>query len=397
MKVPREPSDKADALGPILGTNQSGMRALNERLVLTMIRQNGALAKSEIARMTGLTPQTVSVIIRALEQDGLLLKGDPQRGRVGQPSVPIRLNPEGAYVLGLLIDRRSADMVLTDFKGAIQARRRITFTAPDFEDVLRFARHAVTELRALVPPAGQARVAGLGIAMPFRVWDWATTPTAMQAWRDRDFRADLALASDLPVFLQNDASAACGAELVFGTGTQAQDFLYFYVGHFIGGGLVLNGGLFDGPTGNAAALGSLSVLDRNGRPRQLIELASLVVLERAATGQGGANTSMWDKAEGWDISQATQEDWVKEAASGIAQAVQAAVAVTDMRLVKIDGWMPADLRAQLVARVRDCLQQGEFKGVEPPVVQAGTMGPDARVIGAASQPLLARFMSGFSV
>ena len=144
MKAPREPSDKADALGPILGTNQSGMRALNERLVLTLIRQNGALAKSEIARMTGLTPQTVSVIIRALEQDGLLLKGDPQRGRVGQPSVPIRLNPEGAYVLGLLIDRRSADMVLTDFMGAIQARRRITFTAPDFEHVLHFARQAVT-------------------------------------------------------------------------------------------------------------------------------------------------------------------------------------------------------------------------------------------------------------
>ena len=57
------------------GSNQSGMRAYNERLVLSLIRQTGALAKAEIARRTGLSAQTVSVIMRALEADGLLLRG----------------------------------------------------------------------------------------------------------------------------------------------------------------------------------------------------------------------------------------------------------------------------------------------------------------------------------
>ena len=56
------------------GSNQSGMRAHNERLVLSLVRTHGALAKSDIARMTGLSAQTVSVIMRALEQDGLLIK-----------------------------------------------------------------------------------------------------------------------------------------------------------------------------------------------------------------------------------------------------------------------------------------------------------------------------------
>ena len=57
----------------------------NERLVLSLVRRHEALAKSDIARMTGLSAQTVSVIMRALERDGLLLRGDPLRGRVGQP------------------------------------------------------------------------------------------------------------------------------------------------------------------------------------------------------------------------------------------------------------------------------------------------------------------------
>jgi hypothetical protein len=69
------------------GSNQSGMRAYNERLVLSLVRRHGALAKMEIARMTGLSAQTVSVIMRALEADRLLLRGAPVRGRVGTDGV----------------------------------------------------------------------------------------------------------------------------------------------------------------------------------------------------------------------------------------------------------------------------------------------------------------------
>ena len=82
------------------GTNQSGMRDHNERLVLILVRRHGSLAKTEIARMTRLSAQTVSVIMRELEADGLLLRGEPMRGKVGQPSVPMSLDPDGAFFLG---------------------------------------------------------------------------------------------------------------------------------------------------------------------------------------------------------------------------------------------------------------------------------------------------------
>ena len=75
------------------GTNQAGMREQNERLVLSLVRRHGALAKSEIARMTGLSAQTVSVIMRHLEADRLLRRGEPQRGRVGQPWCRCRSTP----------------------------------------------------------------------------------------------------------------------------------------------------------------------------------------------------------------------------------------------------------------------------------------------------------------
>src|SRR5215475_6756558 len=76
------------------GANQIRVRAYNERLVLSLVRRHGALSKAEIARRTGLSAQTVSVIMRALEKDGLLERGEPIRGRVGQPSIPMRLNAD---------------------------------------------------------------------------------------------------------------------------------------------------------------------------------------------------------------------------------------------------------------------------------------------------------------
>ena len=67
------------------GSNQTRVRAYNERLVLSLVRLHSALSKADITRLSGLSAQTASVIMRALEKDGLLLRGEPLRGRVGQP------------------------------------------------------------------------------------------------------------------------------------------------------------------------------------------------------------------------------------------------------------------------------------------------------------------------
>jgi len=96
------------------GSNQVGMRQFNERVVLQAIRLHGALPKAEIARLTHLTAQTVQIIIARLEADGLVRKCAPVRGKIGQPSVPMALNPDGAYSIGIKIGRRSLDVLLVD-------------------------------------------------------------------------------------------------------------------------------------------------------------------------------------------------------------------------------------------------------------------------------------------
>ena len=382
--------------GPeVRGTNQRGMRARNERLVLSLVRRHQALAKSEIARMTGLSAQTVSVIMRQLEKDGLLLRGDPVRGKVGQPSVPMRLNPDGAFFFGLKVGRRSTELVLTDFVGKVRQRERRTYDYPTPKAALDFSRESLDKMMSSMPPEAQNRVAGLGIAMPFYLWDWAQTLQVpqgkMDPWRTADLKADLALGYDMPIFLQNDATAACGAELVFGPADGPRDFLYFYVGFFIGGGVVLNGSIFSG-RGNAGALGPLPVPDDTGGVKPLIDVASLYVLERSIATAGATSHSIWETTERWDVPEAQLENWLKQTASGIAGGIVSSCSLIDFGCVKIDGWMPSDIKVRLVEMVENKLSDLNLTGLERPSVLAGAVGPDARALGAASLPLSERYL-----
>jgi predicted NBD/HSP70 family sugar kinase len=377
------------------GSNQAGMRAFNERLVLTLVRRYGGISKTEIAGLTGLSNQTVSVIMRQLESDGLLVRGEPQRGKVGQPSVPLSLNPRGAFFLGLKIGRRSADFIAIDFLGQPVIHRQQTYHWPHPEKTLDFVAKAIAETKRTLGDEAE-RISGIGIAMPFELWSWADEVGApqdeMDRWRDFDAVAAIGALSGLDAYVQNDATAACGAELVFGQNPHRQDFVHFYIGTFIGGGVVLNGSLYPGRTGNAGAFGSMPVPAVNGSSRQLIDCASLVVLERQLKAAGIDPRPLWQADTDWSGFSSHADNWIAAAASGLAHAIAAAASVIDFEAAMIDGSFPPSIRSQLVAAIGRELRKIDTQGILVPRLEEGSMGPLARVLGAASLPLFDRYI-----
>ncbi len=373
-----------------------GVRSYNERLVLGLLRERGPLAKAQIARVTGLSAQTASVVVRSLEADGFLVRGEPLRGKVGQPSVPMRLAGQGALFFGLKVGRRSADLVLVDFLGKILSRRRQTYPYPDPEDTLRFVEDGVRSLAAGLGPEEAGRIAGLGIALPGFLWEWArqvgVAPECLEAWRERDLQAEISELFPFPVFLENDATCACSAELVFGARKSSPDFLYLYVGHLIGGGLVLQGELFPGRRGNAGAIGPVPVPREGGGLQQLVDVASLSGLENDLAAMGVDGSGLWTGTGHWDIDPGILDTWIDRAAHGIAYAVTAACSFIDFELVLIDGWLPPDVRAALVSRTIQVLPDMDLAGLVVPEIAEGTIGPDAKALGAASLPLSQRFL-----
>ena len=116
LSIPREifpvsPPDSEYIRNMPDGATPMGVRDHNERLVLSTVQRLGPMASADIARCTRLSAQTVSVITRSLEADGLLMKGEPVRGKVGKPLTPMCLNSSGVYSYGLRIGRRSAELI----------------------------------------------------------------------------------------------------------------------------------------------------------------------------------------------------------------------------------------------------------------------------------------------
>jgi predicted NBD/HSP70 family sugar kinase len=378
------------------GSNQSGLRAYNQRLVLSLVYTHGNLAKTDIARMTGLSAQTGSVIMRELEAEDLIVKGEPIRGKVGQPSVPLSINPDGAFFIGLKVGRRSAELILINFLGEPKTTLRKSYPWPTPPQIIEFVREGIEQIIQGLPAAWRDRVAGLGIATPFQLWDWTEQAGApreeMDLWRDCDLRAELASFSNMPVYLQNDATAACAAELVFGQHSGLTDYLYFYIGTFVGGGVVLNGSVYSGRTGNAGALGPLPVTGPDGKPVQLIDRASIMLLERMLRASGQDPSPLWNSPDHWSGFEALADEWVGIVARGLAQAIVSAASIIDFEHVIIDGGIPADVREKLVAATRAEVQNYDVRGLEVPTILPGTVGHLARALGAASLPLFDKYL-----
>ncbi len=381
------------------GSNQAGVRLYNERLVLSLVRRHGPLPKAEIARLTGLSAMTTTTIMNRLEADGLLIRREKTRGRVGQPSIPYGLNPDGAFALGLKVGRRSSDLMLVDFSGRVRACERMAHSYPDPDRVVGWFGTARQAVITALPAGLETRIVGAGIAAPFELWNWddemEASPRIMAAWRGCDLRAEIARRSGLPTFQCNDATAACAAELMIGNGARHRDFVYCFLGSFVGGGLVLNHTLYPGRTGNAGAIGSMPVakLAPDGaivRP-QLIRQASLYLLEQRLREAGRDPSAVWKTPYRWDDLGPMLETWIENTAAALAPALVACTAVIDVEAIIIDGACPTDVRRRIVARVADQAAALDRRGLSPVRFVEGSVGHDARAVGAAMLPLMAGF------
>ncbi|WP_341214147.1 ROK family transcriptional regulator [uncultured Limimaricola sp.] len=378
------------------GANQRGLRDHNERLLLSLMQRHGPMPGSDLARLSGLSPQTVSVILRHLDEDGMILRGAPQRGRVGKPRVPVGLDPDGAFSIGLKIGRRSADLLIMDLHGQVRGQIQDTYAYPDTGRVMGFLERGIAELAGLLPVRLRDRIAGIGVARPHELWIWQETvgapPAALDGWHGFDFSEEIAKFSALPVFVENDTTAACRAEQVYGRGREFRDYAYFFIGSFIGGGIVLNHSVFEGSRGNAGAMGSLPTHDAQGRPAQLIDTASLHLLERRLVAAGHDPARLWTLPQDWTGMDEVLEPWLDGVGVELARAAATVCAVIDFEAVLIDGGFPAEVREALVARVRAALGEVDLRGLVPPRIEAAAVGGNARGLGAACGPVFAQFL-----
>jgi predicted NBD/HSP70 family sugar kinase len=398
------PSDAMDAshFKP-RGSNHTGMRQFNERVVLHAIRLHGAQPKADLARLTHLSTQTVSLIIDKLIADDLVMRLAPVRGKVGQPSVPIALNPDGAFSIGIKIGRRSCDTLLLDFTGAVRARASLAYDFPEPDTLFGHIAQQLTSLPLTLSKPHSKRLYGVGVAAPLSLDGWqdllGIDPARALRWSGIHIQQRIAAMTALPVQLVKDTAAACVAELVAGHGRSVPSFLYIFVDTFIGGGLVINSHLHAGMHGNAGAIGSMPLAIANAattvklatRPAQLLSAASLFALEQRYAHAGLDTDAHTDARALQSPWLAHSRAWVDQAAPAIAMCVVQTNCVLDLDAVVIDGSVGRALLEALRQSVALAIQAYDWEGTQCPALYMGTIGADARAMGGGLLPLYREF------
>ena len=376
--------------------DQSSLRGRNSRMILSLLRRSGTLPSADIARRTGLSAQTVSNIIRAFEADGILARGDAVRGKVGKPSVPVSLNPSGVHAFGLSIGRRAVELVLVDFLGREIGRRALAYRFPTKAGVIDFLLSARAEL-IRAHPGVEKTVTGLGVAAPFGLWKWLdhvdAPDDAMDEWKELDIGAWIAAETGVHVLSANDATSACVAEHLLGRGKELSDFAYVFMGAFVGGGLVIDGQVRQGPTGNTAALGPIIVPGPDGRARQLLDVAALYSLERAFKAAGADISGLRSDDAAWGLHAEAVDRWIEATAPYLAMTAVTIASVVEIEALVLDGAMPTGARDRLTEAVTQALGDLPTTGIEIPRILPGRVGRSARSIGAALLPINERFFA----
>lgn len=394
----------SDALS---GSNQTGMREFNERVVLHAIRTHRSLPKAELARLTRLSTQAVSVIIERLLEEGTVQRLAPRRGAIGQPSRPIALHPDAAYALGVAIGRRRLDLLLLDFCGRPRWRAGVDYPTPRVDEVFAAIGAQLEQARAFLGDAGAARLAGIGLAAPLSFGGWqAQVHLAARdaaAWAGVDMRARLQALTPLPVAFAKDTAAAGMAELAAGHGRGLRTYLYVFVDTLVGGSLVIDGQPHGGLHGNAGALASLPLglhgtaggpgigPGPDGRVGQLLEAASLLTLEGMLADAGLPAIDCLDERPPAAPAADVVRRWIARAADALAYAACSAACLLDLEGVVVDGVLGRALLERLLQATRTALERYGWQGVARPRLVAGQVGADAKAIGAAWLPLHAQF------
>ena len=378
------------------------IRAMNEQLMLDHIRAAGELSRADLARISGLAKNTVSLALGNLERAGLVRAAGLRTGVPGPAALLYRMNPDAGFVLGLDVGGQYLRGAIADFAGVVRARvsqRARARTGPgrvaalarlgaQLRDAAGFAGDAVGQTVLGSPGIYDPDSDSLSLSPGLPGWDEPVVPHELR----RLFGAD--------VVLENDIDAAALAEQKLGHGQDMPSFAFVSVGTGIGMGLVIDGKLHRGAHGAAGEIGFLPGDDDSGPD----DVPGLGPLERSASAAGivqaARRAGMHGPLSARKVfaaaarGDARARGVVEAEAALIARAVCAVIAVADPHLIVLGGGVGQaddflDLVTDRVAALAPVM----------PALRVSALGDDAVVDGclaAGANRLWERLTAGLA-
>jgi predicted NBD/HSP70 family sugar kinase len=388
-------------------TTPQAVRFLNEARALSLLYQQGAMSRADLARGLGMTRSTASSLIGQLLADGFVVeRPDAARSevRAGRPGIAIAIRPEGAFFIGAEIGVGYVVVVGLNLAAEVVVRHRATFELSGNrpEEVVRLTCGLVRQVVADLPE--QDRIRGLCVTVPgLHDHDGVLLTGPFLGWRNVPVtdlvRAELGL--DIPVSSENDANAFAIAEIYAAGSDGPNDLLCLFLDFGIGAGIVAGGRLFRGHHGFAGEVGHMVVadtgithrLDPPGRWENLIGAEAVLQVWQ---GKGGAGDTIAGLVQALEAEEPAAWAAARHFACWLGRGLASVANIVDPGHVVLGGSV-ARLYPFVTNEVQDALRRHVFEDYQVPTLALARHAEDGPAIGAACllhQEMLATDMVG---
>ncbi|GAA0639873.1 ROK family transcriptional regulator [Bifidobacterium pullorum] len=387
--------------------NQDDLRNHNLSVVIDiLLRTTEPLSRAELAKRTGLTKATMSLLVSMLVDDGVVREGEPSvQSSYGRPSTPL-LIAGGRYCgIGLQVNTDGYGVIVLDLDGTVISERWVDadMSAPDADEVFAELNTLALEQEALLAERGYT-VAGAGLALPGLVTgDMRLLMARNLGWEQLDLtRFDVMRRLD--VTAGNEANMAALAQIPGyamrrdgdGIVGPSESFIYLSTDVGIGGAVVRNGHVEIGDHGFGGELGHTSVelrgpVCRCGRRGCLETYAGRrAMVESAGIASGSAaarRESVDELIDRWCAGDVRAAAVVNKAIEAMVSSIASAINVCDIETVVLGGvW--SQFGSEIAVQMQSALQRQVlgYPEVRAKVLMADVTSRPA-LVGAAAMGL----------
>jgi len=375
---------------PFFDENEIAIPSKREMSILGLTMIRGGLAQPQIIEETGLPQQTVSRLVKGLIIKGMLREEQRiSRGRRGQPSMFVMVEPEFAYSFGVAMMTDALSVVLMDFAGNVLHEELMAMPSMSQRAVLEKLEETFERSLAAcnVDPE---RVVGIGVGISgytFGNGARFNTPRQLDEWALIDIDDVIRSHLKLPVWVENDGNAAAIGESLVGVGRTYNNFAYLFIAAGVGGGIIANHQLLRGFNGNAGEVGLIL-------PSQIYPHPNIEILRQIITRNGVEVDGLTDMLERFDLDWPGVDDWISKTRDSLSLIISALAAILDPEAIVLGGRIPRELAHKMIPHVE---VYDHYRRAEPrpmPRIILGESPGDACAIGASMLPFKQFFFSG---
>lgn len=371
-------------------------RRISRSAVVQTIANYGPVSRASVAKLTGLSKQTISEIVGNLEADGWVRTVGQTEGHIGRRAVIYEIAPDAATVASVDLGGTKVRVTLCDLTGRVLAERvELTEQTGGINVVEQVS--AMVRRASHVPDCGELKFVVVGVpGVPDGVTGAIRMAPNISGIDRIDLAGELNARLGVDVLVENDVNLAALGEHWMNNRTDEDDLVFISVGTGIGAGIVAEGKLMRGAGGAAGEIGFLPF----GADPFEAESLQIGALERVSatdaiisgyrkrSGRTLDVPAIFDSADAGD--QAAVET-LDEIALQIARAAAAVIAVFDPSLIVMGGSIGA--RAELIQRINGFIVRCCPRAIS---IQPSKLGPRAALAGGVAIALSHLHLSLFA-